>query len=535
MKSFAKSFRRTIQQPNQSTIEVPLATITSISSNSYAQVFKSLTLNSIPTIIYMGSTLAMLSISLHFVGGLGDNEEEQASMLDAVGVALTLLNATSMGFVMSLNNGLISVGSQAYGSRNYRLLGIYFHRAIFLNIIVWAISCGFLCTSYYIFLGMQMSPGNAHIASEMTIYTFGALLAFAMYDTLKAFLMAQDIFLPQLVVQVMISCGHWFWCWFFIVHMGMDANGVAMALTVTFFTGLVLLYLYMFIFKPCPDTFFRFKRDSFKGICSLFMLELPVGAAVYLDYIMMEITIFFAAPYQAYQTSALVAFFNVLSIIDTIPLGLATTLNSLAGMAMGERDIEKTKKLFVASMVLLIIIMIMAAVPLYFARSYIIEFFTNSAQIETLTDDIVVIYLFILPADFCQCIWGGYIRGIGKEKAGSICFGICYYIIALPLAFVLGNVVGENVRGIWYGIGTGIYGMFLCCIIIISTSNLKEQGGMIASRIRHDKNALSVLTGVRSIQETLAGMMPPNGTNQYKAPHPDEVVITEDPMEPYSP
>jgi len=134
------------------------------------------------------------------------------------------------------------------------------------------------------------------------------------------------------------------------------------------------------------------------------------------------------------------------------------------------------------------------SVKLYFIffKQNLIEFFTEDQVLINLAIQVIDIYMYILPLDYTQCLLGGYVRGVGKENIGAMCFIVCYYFIGISLAYIFGNYLDYNVRGLWIGMGSGIACAVLSSTVIIIKSDLNEQVEMIKSRIEFDGSKLSL-------------------------------------------
>jgi len=79
-------------------------------------------------------------------------------------------------------------------------------------------------------------------------------------------------------------------------------------------------------------------------------------------------------------------------------------------------------------------------------------------------------------------VLGGYIRGIGKEKAGTYSFLFCFYGIGLPIAYLLGNILDLEARGLWMGMAFGLYVTCIVNVVIISRADLRVQMEKIEER-----------------------------------------------------
>lgn len=119
------------------------------------------------------------------------------------------------------------------------------------------------------------------------------------------------------------------------------------------------------------------------------------------------------------------------------------------------------------------------------------HFLTKNAGIDTAASTICDIYLVFLPFDFVQMIIGGYIRGIGQEVPGFMCFAISFYGLGLPTAFVLGNVMHYYDVGLFLGMGVGIISVFTGFMIILYRTDLDKQIEEILDRVENHTRELT--------------------------------------------
>jgi MATE family multidrug resistance protein len=74
---------------------------------------------------------------------------------------------------------------------------------------------------------------------------------------------------------------------------------------------------------------------------------------------------------------------------------------------------------------------------------------TNAAQL-------LIIAGFFQLFDGTQVVGLGILRGIGDVNVPTVITFIAYWIIGIPLAYVLGIVLKLGVNGIWYGLTFGL-------------------------------------------------------------------------------
>ena len=444
----------------------------------YKNIMINLLVFSIPNILCFLSMLGIFFLTLHFIGKQGNTY-----LLDGVGLANSFLNCCIFGVIVSLNYGLISLAAQAWGSQNYELVGLYFHRSLIINCVFLAIVSVLFWFSDIILIAIGTPLHTALYAHQVIIYMYGGIFSFILFDGFKSYLLAQDIFIPQLVVQIIICLLHWLWCYIFIEKLQLEAVGVALSITLTYSIGAFLLFGYITIMKPREETWFWFNQNSFKMIWSQFKVECQIGCMTFLEWIAYELLILYSTSYSVNDMASQVGFNMIACSIAYIPGGLSLTLNTFVGNAIGQKDITKTSRYAQCAIFINSILIFIGGFILYFLKDQLANFFSRNSSINLEIQKLCTIYIIFFPADSFQCILNGFLRAIGKERSTSIAFFISYYGVGLVLAYVLGSVYEYNIVGIWIGLGIGMYCMLILDIIIVAKTNLMNQSLIISERL----------------------------------------------------
>ena len=83
-----------------------------------------------PSVVSSFGTDALTVVSLMFTGHIGGGV-----YLDGAELALSFANVTGTSIVIGLSSGMDTLCAQAYGGKNFRLVGVYFQRAILLSLL----------------------------------------------------------------------------------------------------------------------------------------------------------------------------------------------------------------------------------------------------------------------------------------------------------------------------------------------------------------------------------------------------------------
>lgn len=99
------------------------------------------------------------------------------------------------------------------------------------------------------------------------------------------------------------------------------------------------------------------------------------------------------------------------------------------------------------------IIGLIVATALYASRYQLLELFVNGDQ-ELLDLSLAVMPFFCwygVPVDAALQTLQGGVRALGIQTIGSVVAICSYYLVSLPLAYVLAFVLDLKLKGFWYG------------------------------------------------------------------------------------
>ena len=433
---------------------------------------------SLPTIISGICNIIPQLIVLHYFG-----MKNNIYIVDGIGIANTLFNCTLYGIIASMNTGLISVAAQAYGAKNFKLVGLYFHRTLLINFFILFLCFPFFYFSHDILLLMNTPEKTANYAYNVIIYSIPSTIIFVISNTIKNFLIAQDIFVPQLIVQIVECCIGWLLSYILINRLDLGVLSYVLSIIISSIIGLILICGYVFCKRTKMISFFWFRQESFHNLGDLIKTEIQIGSMIYLEWIAYEILVIFSLQYSPKEMDAQISLYNLICLLIFVPIGISMTLNSFSGNSIGEKNIQKAKMYFIAGILINFLWVLLGTTALVFLREQIAKFYSDDIEIINIIQSIILIYAFILPPDSTQNIMNAYIRGIGREKLASISFLFCYYAVGLPLAFMLGNFYQYTVKGLWIGIAVAVYLIVCCDIWIIWKSDLKYQVEIIEKRL----------------------------------------------------
>jgi len=86
----------------------------------------------------------------------------------------------------------------------------------------------------------------------------------------------------------------------------------------------------------------------------------------------------------------------------------------------------------------------------------LVRLFTADATVVVLGSSLVVIAAFFQLFDGLQVVAAGVLRGAGDVRFPFVAAVLAYWGVGFPIAIVLGFPLGVGVRGIWWGLASGL-------------------------------------------------------------------------------
>jgi MATE family multidrug resistance protein len=95
---------------------------------------------------------------------------------------------------------------------------------------------------------------------------------------------------------------------------------------------------------------------------------------------------------------------------------------------------------------------------LYFAAGHdIAGLFTNESVVLDLAARLMIVAGIFQIADGIQVTAAGCLRGLADVRLPMVIGFFCYWVVAMPTAFVIGFIVSPSATGVWIGFAAGLF------------------------------------------------------------------------------
>ena len=190
------------------------------------------------------------------------------------------------------------------------------------------------------------------------------------------------------------------------------------------------------------------------------------------------------------QMAAFVTFLSFDDLYYVLPVGIAISLTSSIGNAIGSRDKRKIYQVIKATLCMGIgLLVILLSIFTVFKGDFF-NFYTKNPEVQKVLFKIGHVYYAFFFADFFQNVFAGILKGLGKEEAGTKAFLVSVYLIALPLSLVFAFHFGFEALGMWMGATIGVYIALFSYVWIYVKTDIETQCNYITQRIKKTDNPL---------------------------------------------
>jgi len=428
-------------------------------------------------------------ISVMMVGHLGELALSSAS------IATSFANVTGLHVLMGMAGALETLCGQAYGAKQYHLLGIQLQRAIFALFCVSIPIAVIWAYMGHILAALGQDPLISYEAGQFARWMIPSLFASVVLQPLVKFLQSQGVVFPMMLSSSITLCFHVPICWALVFKVGLGNKGAALANSISNWLNVALLLLYVTFSPACKKTWTSFSREALYDITSFLKLAIPSAVMLCLEYWSFEMLVLLSGllPRPELEMSVLSICLSTGALAYMIPFGLGAAVSTRVSNELGAGR-SRTAQLSVcvgvcmAAMEALVIASTILAVRNVWGYVYSNE--------EEVVDYISSMMLLLAPStvlDAIQGVLSGIARGCGWQKLGAYANLGAYYVVGIPIAAILAFELHVGGRGLWIGLICGLFAQTILLSIITFCTNWEEQAKKASERVY--SSALPTVTG----------------------------------------
>lgn len=158
-----------------------------------------------------------------------------------------------------------------------------------------------------------------------------------------------------------------------------------------------------------------------------------------------------AAPLAAYQATMI-----MVAMIYYAACGIGTAAAVNTGFFRGRKEPQQVRFSALSNYHLVIAFHLLTGLALFVFRGFLSRFFSADAAVIAMVIQLLIFASVVEVFDGLQIIGLSVLRGMGDVKFPTLIAFVAYWLLALPLAYVLGLHTHLGVFGIWVGLYSGL-------------------------------------------------------------------------------
>ncbi|KAL5748170.1 hypothetical protein ACOSQ2_025467 [Xanthoceras sorbifolium] len=437
-----------------------------------------------PLVVVSFLQYSLQMISVMFVGRLDELSLASASM------ATSFAGVTGFSFMLGMASALETLCGQAFGAKQYHMLGIHMQRAMLVLTLVSipiAVLWGF---TEEIFTMLKQDPEISMHAGLYAWWLIPSILPYGLLQCQLRFLQAQNNVLPLIISTGISSLVHVLACWTSIFRFGFGNKGAALSIAISYWINVFILAIYIKFFPACEKTWTGFSKEALDDLLSFIELGIPSALMVCLEQWSYEFLIIVSGLLSnpKLETSMMSISMNTSAVAFRIPFGLGSAISTRVSNELG------AGRPYAARLAVLIVMFLAVTQGLLLSsiavavRSIWGYMYTNDEELVRYLASVMPVLAISNFLDGMQTVLSGTTRGCGWQKIGAYVNLGSYYLVGLPFAIILTFVFHFGGKGLWMGImcGSGLQALLLCAITMHANweqEAMKSKARVFASTI----------------------------------------------------
>ncbi|KAI4351683.1 hypothetical protein L6164_006019 [Bauhinia variegata] len=418
------------------------------------------------------------SVTTIFMGHLGNLE------LSAASLSISVIGIFVFGFMLGMGSALETLCGQAYGAGQVHMLGVYMQRSW----IILFVSCIILLPIYIFATPILKLLGQeddiADLAGKFTYAIIPQLFSLAINFPSQKFLQAQSKVNTIMWIGFVALILHIVMLWLFIYVFDWGMIGGAVAFDVTSW-GIVVAQV-IYIMGWCKEGWKGLSWLAFKDLWAFVRLSLASAVMLCLEvWYMMSLIVL-----TGHLDNAVIAVdslsicmnYNGWEFMVFLGINAAISVRVSNELGMGHPRAAKYSVYVTVFQSLLLGIFFMFVILI--ARDHFAIIFTSSKTLQEAVANLAYLLAATMVLNSVQPVISGVAIGGGWQALVAYINVGCYYIVGLPLGYLLGYKANFGVKGLWGGMICGIALQTLLLLIVIYKTNWNKEVEQTTKRMR---------------------------------------------------
>ncbi len=389
------------------------------------------------------------------VGQLGAVPLAAASLVNGL---ILLIIVLGIGMSVALTP-LVAI---AKGSGNHDQCGVILRQGLLVN-LVFSILLVLVVYFFADIIYYLNQPYEVAVLAEsyLKILSF-SIIPFMMFQTYKQFIEGLSFTKPAMIILIFANIVNAFGNWVLVFgNLGMpklELDGAGFATLTTRISIAVAIFIYVKYSKQIRqyDPTLRFRSINWSVIKKILDLGVPGGFQMFFEVGGFAFAAVMIGWIGAKELAAHQIAINLASITFMVGLGISIAATIRVGNYLGKKDLIGIKNAGYSALFIIAIIMGSFGIMFIILRNFLPTLYIEDPVVIEIASSLIIIAAIFQVVDGLQVVGIGLLRGLTDLKAPMVIAFIAYWIIGLPVAYLLGFTFEFGVEGVWISFVVGL-------------------------------------------------------------------------------
>ncbi|KAI3904031.1 hypothetical protein MKW92_026808 [Papaver armeniacum] len=415
-------------------------------------------------------------ISMLFMGRLGKD------VLAGGSLSIGFANITGYSVLSGLAMGMEAISSQAYGAKQWLIMGHALQCTIFILISA-SLPISFLWLNVEpILVYCGQDPSIASIAATYLAFCLPDLLFQSFINPLKIYLRSQNITQPLMYSAAFALALHAPINYLLVYYLELGLRGISIATVITDLNLLASLLLYLYFTGIHKRSWQGWSLECFREWKPILKLAIPSCISVCLEWWWYELMIVFSGLLgdAAEAVASMGILIQTTSLVYIFPSALSLAVSTRVGNELGANRPDRARA---SSHVALACAVLTGLIAMSFTttlRNAWGRAFTTDEAILSLTAMAMPVVGLCELGNCPQTTGCGVLRGSARPSLGANINLGSFYGVGMPIAVIMSFVLDMGFLGLWFG----LLAAQATCALVMLFMLLGTDWGLEAKRAR---------------------------------------------------
>ncbi|TYS18802.1 MATE family efflux transporter [Rossellomorea vietnamensis] len=234
--------------------------------------------------------------------------------------------------------------------------------------------------------------------------------------------------------------------------------GAGIASSITYWLITIIAWFVIARYYPLRkyNIFGKWFAVSLSKWKEILLIGIPIGLSIFFEVSIFSAVTLFMSEYSTNVIAAHTAAINFASFLYMIPLSISMGLTIVVGFEVGAKRLNDAKIYSLMGIFTAVILAIIYGIILLLFREPISILYTDNPEVSALIVNFLLYAVLFQLSDAIQAPVQGALRGYKDVNITFIMALISYWVLGLPLGYILAKFTEFGPYGYWVGLISGL-------------------------------------------------------------------------------